>query len=196
MIGRHKLLSEIEDLEDFTQYAIDIEGNLWSLKYNKLKKRKPNWSGKGDYAYLTCRLVDNTGSAKTLYIHKLVALAFLPTNDPSQRVLHHDGDRSNNALSNLYWSANVTKKGAKKESLNFVLHEDLVNRILQVHIAAQKKGLKVGDSYSFTTQMVENAIESYIMQYGLRKVDRDLWWSLLRIIYSLSNNPNRVSYKN
>ena len=66
MIGRHKLLSEIEDLEDFTQYAIDIEGNLWSLKYNKLKKRKPNWSGKGDYAYLTCRLVDNTGSAKTL----------------------------------------------------------------------------------------------------------------------------------
>ena len=58
--------------------------------------------------------------------------------------------------------------------MNFVLQEELVDKILQVHIAAQKKGLKVSDSYSFTTQMVENAIEDYIKQYGLRKVMPEL----------------------
>ena len=168
---QYKILSEIEDLEDFSKYCIDTEGNLWSLKYKQPKLRKPVWSGKDESAYLTCKLRDDNGKAKTLYIHKLVALAFLPCDDPSRRVSHKDGDRSNNTLENLHWQAN---KPDKKVAMNFVLEEELVDRILQVHIAAQKKGLKVSDSYSFTTQMVENAIEDYIKQYGLRKVMPEL----------------------
>ena len=168
---QYKILSEIDDLEDFSKYSIDTEGNLWSLKYKQPKLRKPVWSGKDESAYLTCKLRDDNGKAKTLYIHKLVALAFLPCDDPSRRVSHKDGDRSNNTLENLHWPAN---KPDKKVAMNFVLQEELVDRILQVHIAAQKKGLKVSDSYSFTTQMVEDAIEAYIKQYGLRKVMKDL----------------------
>ena len=75
---KHKVLNEIEDLEDFSGYSIDSDGNLWSLKYKVPKLRKPVWSGKDECAYLTCRLRDDNGKAKTLYIHKLVALAFLP----------------------------------------------------------------------------------------------------------------------
>ena len=30
---KHKVLNEIEDLEDFSGYSIDTDGNLWSLKY-------------------------------------------------------------------------------------------------------------------------------------------------------------------
>ena len=78
---------------------------------------------------------------------------------PHCRVAHKDGDRSNNTLENIHWQAN---KPDKKVAMNFVLQEELVDKILQVDIAAQKKGLKVSDSYSFTTQMVENAIEDYI----------------------------------
>ena len=40
----------------------------------------------------------------------------------------------------------------------------------RIQDVAQKKGIKVGNSYDFTTHMVENAIDAYIMQYGLRKV--------------------------
>ena len=43
---QYKILSEIEDLEDFSKYSIDTEGNLWSLKYKQPKLRKPVWSGK------------------------------------------------------------------------------------------------------------------------------------------------------
>ena len=110
---------------------------------------------------------DDYGKAKTLYLHKLVALAFLPCDDPSRRVVHKNKDRSDNRLENLEWVANIKEK---QEALDFILQRSLVERILQVHIAAQKKGLKVGDSYSFTTEMVENAVDAYIMQYGLRKV--------------------------
>ena len=168
---QYKILNELEGYEDFSKYSIDTDGNLWSLKYKKTRLLKTTLSGKDNCAYYTAKIRDDTGIAKTVYIHKLVALAFIPTHDPSQRVLHRDEDRANNAIDNLYWGAPIKEK---KKALDFVLQEDIVNRLLQVHIAAQKKGLKVGDSYSFTTQMVENAIESYIMQYGLRKVDRDL----------------------
>lgn len=167
MNARYKRLSELDDMEDFSGYAIDVEGNLWSLKYKIPKLRKPVWTGQGECSYLACRLRDDKGQAKTLYIHKLMALAFLPCDDPSRRVSHKNKDRSDNRLENLEWVANIKEK---QDALNYILHQSLVERILQVHIAAQKKGLKVGDSYTFTTQMVENAIDSYIMQYGLRKV--------------------------
>jgi len=167
MNSRYRILSELEDFEDFSGYTIDINGNLWSLKYKQPKLRKPVWTGHGECSYLACRLRNDRGNAKTLYIHKLVALAFLPCDDPTRRVSHKNRNRSDNRLDNLEWIAN---KPDKKKALNYILHESLVDKILQVHIAAQKKGIKVGDSYTFTTQMVENAIDAYIMQYGLRKV--------------------------
>ena len=107
---KHKVLNEIEDLEDFSGYSIDTDGNLWSLKYKAPKLRKPVWSGKDECAYLTCRLRDDNGKAKTLYIHKLVALAFLPCDDPTRRVVHRDKNRANNRLENLEWVANVKEK--------------------------------------------------------------------------------------
>ena len=116
---------------------------------------------------------DDNGKAKTLYIHKLVALAFLPCDDPTRRVVHQDKDRSNNRLENLEWVANVKEK---KKALDFVLQEEIVNKIQRIHVVAQKKGLRnvSSDSYSFTTKMIEDAIEAYIKEYGLRKIDRDL----------------------
>lgn len=164
---RHLPLNEIEDYEDFSKYAIDVEGNLWSFKYDKPRLRKPVWSN----GYLSAKVRDDKRKPKTLYIHKLVALAFLPCDDPSRRVGHRNGDRSDNRLENIEWIAN---KEDKQDALNYILQQSLVDRILRVHIAAQKKGLRVSDSYSFTTEMIENAVDNYIRQYGLHKVMSDL----------------------
>ena len=158
-----KRLSEIDDLEDFTEYGIDVEGNLWSFKYKTPKLRKPVWVG----GYLSCRVRDDYGKAKTLYIHKLVALAFIPCDDLSRRVKHKNEDRSDNRLENIEWVAN---KEDKEESLNYILKQSLVERMMQVHIAAQRKGLKTGNTYEFIQSMVEDAVEDYIRRYGLRKL--------------------------
>jgi len=167
MDAEFRRLNEIDDYEDFSDYAIDVEGILWSLKYKEPRKRKLIWSGKDQCAYLTCRIRDDYGQPKTVYIHKLVAQAFLPCDDTTRRVKHKNEKRDDNRLENLEWVANIKDKQVADD---YILHRSLVERILQVHIAAQKKGLKVGDSYNFTTQMLENAIEAYIMQYGLRKL--------------------------
>ena len=123
MNSRTKRLSEIEDFEDFSGYAVDVEGHLWSLKYKTPKLRKPVWAGTGECRYLTFRVRDDYGKAKTLYLHKLVALAFLPCDDPSRRVVHKNKDRSDNRLENLEWVANIKEK---QEALDFILQRSLV----------------------------------------------------------------------
>ena len=40
---RFKFLNDIEGLEDFTNYAVDTNGNVWSFKNNKQKILKHNW---------------------------------------------------------------------------------------------------------------------------------------------------------
>lgn len=52
--------------------------------------------------YLTVQLCKN-GKAVRYLIHRLVAMAFLPTDDTSQEVNHIDGTKSNNQLNNLEW---------------------------------------------------------------------------------------------
>jgi len=161
--SRHKKLSEIECMKDYTNYAIDIEGNVWSLNYRWPKKLSPGMSA--GYKYVLIR--DKHKNKKVFYIHRLVCLAFIPTDNPTRKILHKDGNKCNNKLENLEW---IVRLEDKLESNDFILHSSLVERIQKVHMAAQLKGLRVSDSYSFTTEMVENAIDAYIMQYGLRKV--------------------------
>ena len=50
--------------------------------------------------------------------------------------MHKDKNRSNNRLENLEWVANVKEK---KKALDFVLQEEIVNRIQKVHVVAQRK---------------------------------------------------------
>lgn len=40
---------------------------------------------------------------KTIKVHRLVALAFIPTNDTKLDVNHKDGNKQNNSVSNLEW---------------------------------------------------------------------------------------------
>ena len=55
------------------------------------------------YGYLRMTLFRD-GKGKTFQVHRLVALAFLgPAPAPDALVLHADGNRQNNAVSNLRW---------------------------------------------------------------------------------------------
>ena len=163
MNSRHMILSNIDELEDFSKYAIDVNGNLWSLQYKYPKLRKPVMCS----GYLSVKLRDDHKNLKTFYIHKLVALAFLPTDNTERGVRHKNKNRTDNRLENIEW---IVRKDQQEQAKDYILNGVIIERIQQVHRACQRKGIRVPDSYEFTNMMINTALDEYIMRYGLRKV--------------------------
>lgn len=82
------------EIKDFPGYVIDNNGGVY--KNNKLIK---SFNRKG---YKTVTL-SNKGYRKHLFIHRLVAAAFIPNPENKPCIDHIDGDRTNNHVSNLRW---------------------------------------------------------------------------------------------
>lgn len=156
-------LSDIEGLEEFDKYGIEDNGSVWSFKYKRPRILKPFLVR----SYPCVKLIDKNGKLKYFYVHKLVALAFLPYNGISKKITHKNKIHDDNRVENLEW---VVKNNKKQEEQNFILNNDILERIKQVHLACTKKGIKVGNSYEFTNMMINNALDEYIIRYGLRKV--------------------------
>ena len=165
MESRIKHFSTIETLQDFSAYGIDTEGNVWSFKNNKSKKLSPGWKTKTSQCKFV-RLTSNYGKMKNFVVHRLLALAFIPTDDISRSVIHKNGDLSDNRLENLEWKTDKIQK----EFDGYVLDDFLANKVKQVHTASIRKGLPVPDTNTFINTIIEGALESYINQYGLRRM--------------------------
>lgn len=67
------------------------------IKHKKLHKVQIN-----RYGYVTKKLCKYGGCKRTL-VHRLVARAFIPTDDYKQQINHIDGNKQNNHVSNLEW---------------------------------------------------------------------------------------------
>lgn len=83
-------------------YEVSDLGRVRSLNYNKtgviqVMKHKVNKLG-----YQSVHL-SKEGKAKTLYVHRLVAQAFIPNPDNLPEVNHKDENPSNNRVENIEW---------------------------------------------------------------------------------------------
>lgn len=89
-------------IKDFDEYLISSNGNVKSFKVDSngkiLKLRK---SKQKNYYYKV--FLSNNEVKKNLYVHRLVAEAFLPKIDNKLEVNHKDGDKTNNCVDNLEW---------------------------------------------------------------------------------------------
>lgn len=79
--------------EDF--YEVSSEGQLRSLRRNRIMKGSPNEQG-----YLLVSL-SRDGGFKTHAIHRVVAEAFLGSRPEGLETRHLDGNNTHNAVSNL-----------------------------------------------------------------------------------------------
>lgn len=88
-------------------YYLDEDGNIYSCKrgWNK-KKLSPSIDYRAG-GYYRLKIIMDSGDKVSMFIHRLVALTYLPNPENKEEVNHIDGDKLNNKLSNLEW---VTKK--------------------------------------------------------------------------------------
>lgn len=165
---RRKKLSDIPTLEAYNDYAVDVDGNVWSYKYGKCKKLSPGWAKKRD-GYLFVRL-SAKGIKRNFFVHRLVALAFLPTSDTSLEVNHKNRNSNDNRIENLEWASREENMNWNSKVNGFSTDSFVLAKVREVHAASIRKGLPVPDSHEFFNSLVEGALEQFINQYGLRKI--------------------------
>jgi hypothetical protein len=166
---RIKPFSDIECLRDFNDYAIDTDGNVWSYKNNKTRILKPGWAKTRD-GYLYVSIINHRGKKQNFYIHRLVALAFIPTDIEKKRVKHLNGNMTDNRVENLDW----IRKGESRKPVNkdtgYELRLDMTKRIKEIHTASVRKGVAISSSYDFMHELIDKAIQDHVRQYGLQKI--------------------------
>lgn len=85
-------------------YKINKNGDVWVIsqtKYKKSKFIKPITDKDG---YYKIGLTSKEGKRKTLLLHRLLALQFIPNPDNLPVIDHIDRNKTNNTLENLRWT--------------------------------------------------------------------------------------------
>lgn len=100
MLLPKQIWKEIPNYEG--KYQVSNTGRVRSLNYNRTGKTKVMKQGKDKDGYKNIILHKN-GKYKIYYIHRLVALAFIPNPDNLPQVNHKDEDKTNNTVWNLEW---------------------------------------------------------------------------------------------
>ena len=103
----------IIDNEPMLYYHVSTEGKVFSLKsFKYLTHQKTD----DDYWFIS---INKDGRARKCYIHRLVALAYIPNPENKPEVNHKDGNKKNNSVENLEWvtakenTAHAMKLGTK-----------------------------------------------------------------------------------
>lgn len=127
-------------------YEISEDGTIRSLpRFKKYRGKKPRrfqgcikHPGINNVGYYTVRLNNGEGS-KLFLLHRLIAEAFIPNDDPEHKkfVDHINGIKTDNSLSNLEW---VTQR--------------------ENNIRAYNNGLKVGPKRKLTESDVREIRQS------------------------------------
>lgn len=86
-------------ISGFPSYAVTRDGRVINIRTKKEKRQTSNKAGRG---YLYVDLYSN-GLRRKIYIHRLVAEAYLENPDGKPYVNHIDGNTRNNDVSNLEW---------------------------------------------------------------------------------------------
>ena len=100
-------------IKEYPQYAISKTGKVMKLSNHKILKPSKKKNG-----YLQINLFTNDRRRKKEYIHRLVAITYIPNPNKFPEVNHIDRVRSNNKVENLEWvtrTENIEKSSIKKK---------------------------------------------------------------------------------
>ena len=133
-----------KQIPNYPNYAINYEGHVFSEKTGSCFKYPYPLNTKG---YPTLNLRQN-GKRKTITVHKLMGITFLPNFYNKPQLDHKNRDRTDNRLWNLRWvtrSENQQNKGMNKN-----------NKLKEKNICKHLKG-----GYDFTKKINKKVFRKY-----------------------------------
>lgn len=151
---------------NYDNYEVDENGNV----YNKKKMLKPQLNNNGYYrVYLSKK-----GKVKKLYIHRLVAEAFIPNPNKLPQVNHKDGNKKNNKVENLEWCT-------AKEN---------INHSFKIGLSFVPKGNK---NHLYGKRGNETPYHKKIIQYDMNKKIIKHWESMIQAERELGISVSTIS---
>lgn len=89
---------QIKEIVGFEgQYEVDTNGDVWSIKFGRRKKKSQFINNRGYLLVSLCK----DGKPKTCAVHRLVAETFIDNPNNLPEVNHKDEDKTNNNVENL-----------------------------------------------------------------------------------------------
>jgi hypothetical protein len=98
-----------KEVNNFSKYEISNYGNLKNKDTQKILQPSIK-SG-----YLCTSLTDNNGIRKSVKIHRLVALNFIPNTENKETVNHINHNRLDNNINNLEWMTTTEQNNHKRK---------------------------------------------------------------------------------
>ncbi|MGL1886285.1 MAG: HNH endonuclease [Reichenbachiella sp.] len=87
----------MNNIEDYPNYMVTREGEVINTNTSRVLKQEEN-----SCRYLRVTVCKNN-KPKRFFVHRLVAIAYVPNPDGLPQVNHLDGDKQNNNVENLEW---------------------------------------------------------------------------------------------
>lgn len=151
-------------IKDFPNYTIDDSGKVKNIHTGKFLK---NFANRQTSYYQVNLWKNNKGTWK--YLHRLLAEHFIPNPLNLPEVNHIDGNRQNNALSNLEWVTGQQNKihaiqtGLRKYTNRLTEQEfiQLLNRVI-----AGESYLAVSKTVNYKVPFLSVKLRSIARKYG------------------------------
>ena len=146
-------MSEVETfvkIEGFENYEVSNLGKVRNIKSGRILKPHLNHNG-----YLKHHLYKHN-KLKELFLHRIIAIAFIDNHEEKPCVNHIDENKLNNDLSNLEWCTvrenlihgTRTKRVAEKNFKKVIqldLNDNVLNEFESMRQAERETGVSVGN---------------------------------------------------
>ncbi len=151
-------------IPDYPDYGADSVGNIYSLKYNKLRVLKPHKSKLGYMFVSVCK--DNVTYNRL--VHRLVVMAHTGEITGNLQVNHINGVKTDNRLENLELCTAaenishahkiklITNRGAGHYNTRMV--DDDVRNILRLYSIGELTKVAIGKLYGLTGETIAGIV--------------------------------------